>query len=112
MENAQTCRVLMEVRTLAAYEPVIADRVHGTDQRTRDQLEHLFAVGVTAGDWPSGVGPALQARLFVAGMYGLMAQWHLAPGSFSLEAAMATLAGQVCAGPGIRAGQDMEGAGL
>jgi len=30
--------------------------------------------------------------LFTAGLYGLMAQWHLAPGSFSWQAAAAALA--------------------
>jgi len=35
---------------------------------------------------------ALAARLFTAGLYGLMAQWHLAPGSFSWETAAAALA--------------------
>jgi hypothetical protein len=32
-------------------------------------------------------------RLFTAGLYGLMAQWHLDPGSFSWEKAAAALAG-------------------
>src|SRR6266498_2749376 len=75
--NPQTCRVLMEATTLAAYEPAIA-----------------------AGQWPAGTDPALRARLFTAGLYGLMSQWHLAPGSFSLEAAMGALAGTGGAGPG------------
>jgi hypothetical protein len=47
---------------------------------------------VKAGEWPAGTDPALAARLFTAGLYGLMAQWHLAPGSFSWEAAAAALA--------------------
>jgi hypothetical protein len=38
----------------------------------------------------------LAARLFTAGLYGLMAQWHLAPGSFSWDAAAAALAGVPC----------------
>ena len=29
----------------------------------------------------------------MAGLYGLMSQWHTAPGSFSLNAAMTALAG-------------------
>ena len=33
-----------------------------------------------------GTDPALTARLFTAGLYGLMTQWHLAPGSFSWAA--------------------------
>jgi hypothetical protein len=48
---------------------------------------------VAAGEWPAGTDPALAARLFTAGLYGLMAQWHLAPGSFSWHAAAAALAG-------------------
>jgi hypothetical protein len=62
------------------------------DTRTHEQLEGLFAAGVEAGEWPAGTDPALAARLFTAGIYGLMAQWHLAPGSFSWEAAAAALA--------------------
>jgi hypothetical protein len=48
---------------------------------------------VAAGEWPAGTDPELAARLFTAGLYGLMAQWHLAPGSFSWPAAAAALAG-------------------
>jgi len=47
---------------------------------------------VAAGDWPAGTDPRLAARLFTAGLYGLMAQWHLAPGSFSWPEAAAALA--------------------
>jgi hypothetical protein len=42
---------------------------------------------------PQGTDPALAARLFTAGLYGLMAQWHPAPGSFCWDAAAAALAG-------------------
>jgi BetI-type transcriptional repressor, C-terminal len=56
------------------------------------QLQELVAAGVAAGEWPAGTDPALAARLFTAGMYGLMAQWHLAPGSFSWPAAADALA--------------------
>ncbi len=89
----QTCRVLMEARALAAHEPVIAAAVRAADARTHQQLEGLIAAGVSAGEWPDGTDPALAARLFTAGLYGLMAQWHLAPGSFSWDAAAAALAG-------------------
>jgi BetI-type transcriptional repressor, C-terminal len=75
-------------QALAAHEPVIAAAVRAADTRTHEQLEGLFA----AGEWPVGTDPALAARLFTAGLYGLMAQWHLAPGSFSWEAAAAALA--------------------
>jgi AcrR family transcriptional regulator len=89
----QTCRVLMEARALAAHEPVIAAAVRAVDARTHQQLEGLIAAGVSAGEWPEGTDPVLAARLFTAGLYGLMAQWHLAPGSFSWDAAAAALAG-------------------
>ncbi len=90
--EAETCRVLMEARALAAHEPVIAEAVRAADARAHQQLEDLIAAGVRAGEWPAGTDPALAARLFTAGLYGLMAQWHLAPGSFSWQAAAATLA--------------------
>src|SRR5262249_9271002 len=77
---------------LAAHEPAIAAAVRAADARTHEQLEGLFAAGVAAGEWPAGTDPALAARLFTAGLYGLMAQWHLAPGSFSWDAAAAALA--------------------
>jgi AcrR family transcriptional regulator len=89
----ETCRVLMEVRTQAAHSPVIAAAVKAADARAHQQLEQLVTAGVSAGEWPPGTDPALTARLFTAGLYGLMAQWHLAPGSFSWEAAAAALAG-------------------
>jgi len=47
---------------------------------------------VAAGQWPAGTDPGLAARLFTAGLYGLMAQWHLAPGTFSWPQAAAALA--------------------
>ena len=89
----ETCRVLMEARALAAHEPAIAGAVHASDTTTHQQLKQLIAAGVSAGEWPEGTDPALAARLFTAGLYGLMAQWHLAPGSFSWDAAVAALAG-------------------
>jgi TetR/AcrR family transcriptional regulator, repressor for uid operon len=99
LEQAQTCRVLMEARALAAHEPSIAAAVLASDARTHRQLEGLFAAGVEAGEWPVGTDPALAARLFTAGLYGLMAQWHLAPGSFSWNDAAAALAGGLAAVP-------------
>ena len=92
IDNAQTCRVLMEATTLAAYEPAIAAKVRAINAGNLEQLTGLFEAGVAAGEWPPGTDPALRARLFTAGMLGLMAQWHVAPGTFSLEAAMKTLA--------------------
>jgi AcrR family transcriptional regulator len=90
--EAETCRVLMEARAMAAHEPAIAAAVRAADDRAHRQLEDLIAAGVRAGEWQQGTDPALAARLFTAGLYGLMAQWHLAPGSFSWAAATAALA--------------------
>jgi TetR/AcrR family transcriptional repressor of uid operon len=98
LEETGTCRVLMEARVLAAHEPAIAAAVRAADTKTHEQLESLIAAGVGAGEWPAGTDPALAARLFTAGLYGLMAQWHLAPGSFSWPAAAAALAGDPAAG--------------
>ena len=88
-----TCRVLMEARSLAAHEPAVAAAVRAGDARSQQRLEELITAGVQVGEWPPGTDPALSARLFTAGLYGLMAQWHLAPGSFSWDAAVAGLAG-------------------
>jgi AcrR family transcriptional regulator len=108
LEEPETCRVLMETRALAAHEPVIAAAVQAADDRAHTQLEHLIAAEVEAGEWPAGTDPALAARLFTAGLYGLMAQWHLAPGSFSWPAAAAALAGNPAAGEAVSS----SGAGL
>jgi AcrR family transcriptional regulator len=88
----QACRVLLEARAQAAHCPAIAAVVRASDDRARQRLEQLITAGVAAGEWPPGTDPALAARLFTAGLYGLMAQWHLAPGSFSWDAAAAALA--------------------
>ena len=90
--EAETCRVLMEARSLAAHERVIAAAVRAADDRAHEQLEGLVEAGIRAGEFPAGTDPALSARLFTAGLYGLMTQWHLAPGSFSWKAAAAALA--------------------
>ena len=97
--SPQTCRVLMEATTLAAYEPAIAAKVQAASAASLDQLTGLFKAGIAAGEWPADTDPALRARLFMAGLYGLMSQWHLVPGSFSLEAAMGALAGTSGVGP-------------
>ncbi|MGH3254293.1 MAG: TetR/AcrR family transcriptional regulator [Streptosporangiaceae bacterium] len=110
LDNPQTCRVLMEATTLAAYEPAIAAKVRAANAGNLDQLTGLFEAGVAAGEWPPGTDPALRARLFTAGLYGLMTQWHLAPGAFNLEAAMETLAEPLGLGD-HDAGRHTEGAG-
>jgi len=92
LAESETCRVLMEARALAAHEPEIAAAVQAADARARSQIEGLIAAGVLAGEWPAGTDPALAATLFTAGLYGLMAQWHLDPDSFSWPDAAAALA--------------------
>jgi AcrR family transcriptional regulator len=108
--NPQACRVLMEATTLAAYEPAIAAKVQAANTASLDQLTGLFAAGAAAGEWPAGTDPALRARLFTAGLYGLMAQWHTGAGSFSLETAMTALAAQMNPG-GHGAPNEAEGGG-
>lgn len=107
--SPRTCRVLMEATNLAAYEPAIASRVQTVNAGNLDQLTRLFEAGVAAGEWPPGTDPALRARLFMAGLYGLITQWHLAAGAFSLEAAMKTLAEPP--GTGDHAGRHTKGTG-
>jgi TetR/AcrR family transcriptional regulator, transcriptional repressor of aconitase len=110
--NPQTCRVLMEATTLAAYDPAIEAKVQAANAAVLGQLTGLFQAGLAAGEWPADTDPALRARLFTAGLYGLMTQWHLAPGSFCLEAAMVALAGTEVTNPGAdRGGTDSKGAG-
>jgi AcrR family transcriptional regulator len=96
--ESETCRVLLEARALAAHEPAIAAAVRTADQETHRQLQELFAAGTAAGEWPAGTDPALAARVFSAGLYGLMTQWHLEPGSFCWPDAAAALAGGPQAG--------------
>jgi len=90
-DDPQTCRVLMEARTLAAYQPAVAAAVQDADARARGQLAGLIQAGITAGEWPAGTDPELRARLITATLHGMMAQWHLAPGSFSWNAVADTL---------------------
>lgn len=91
-EHPNTCRVLMEARTLAAYYPPIAAAVRTSADRVHEQLRDLFRAGIDAGEWPRHTDPVLRARLFTASLDGLMAQWHLAPHSFSWDAAATALA--------------------
>ncbi|MGH9055267.1 MAG: TetR/AcrR family transcriptional regulator [Acidimicrobiales bacterium] len=93
VEHADICRVLMEARTLAAYNPQIAAAVEAAEQRNQQQLRDLFQAGVATGEWPGDTDPDLAVLLLTSGLYGLMARWHLQPGSFSWEAAAASLVG-------------------
>lgn len=92
LAHADTCRVLMEARTLAGYHPTIAEAVQAADTRTREQIENLIRAGIEAGEWRADTDPALHAQLFTATLHGLMAQWHLAPDSFSWAAAASAIA--------------------
>jgi AcrR family transcriptional regulator len=91
VDHADTCRVLMEARTLAAYQPQIAAAVEASEERSQRQLRDLFQAGVDAAEWPSDTDPSLAALMFTSGLYGLMAQWHLRPGSFDWDAAAQSL---------------------
>lgn len=93
VEHADVCRVLMEARTLARYNAKIAAAAEASQEQNQRQLRDLIQAGVAAGEWPSDTDPTLAALLFAASLNGLMAQWHLQPGSFSWEAAAASLAG-------------------
>ena len=91
-KEAATCRVLMEGRTLAAYIPAIAERVTAEQAQAQEQLTVLIQAGMAAGEWPADFDVALHASMVRATIHGLMATWHLAPGSCSGDAAAAALA--------------------
>jgi len=82
-EEADTCRVLMEARTQAAYVPDVAERVRLSQARELAGLEQVIQAGVTKREWPPNTDVALWARLILATLHGLMAEWHLRPGSFA-----------------------------
>jgi len=91
-EEADLCRVLIEARTQAAYVGAVAERVRSSDADAQARMTQLVEAGVASGEWPADTGPELQARLILAAIHGLMAQWHLRPGSFSWREAAAALA--------------------
>ncbi|MGH7640851.1 MAG: TetR/AcrR family transcriptional regulator [Candidatus Dormibacteria bacterium] len=93
VEHVDTCRVLMEAQMLAAYQPQIAAALEAAERQSQRQLRDLFRAGVEAGEWPTDTDPTLAALMFTSGLYGLMARWHLRPGSFSWEAAATWLVG-------------------
>ena len=76
----------MEARALAAHEPAIAAAVQAADAPDPPAAGRPDRGGNRGRGMAAGTDPALAARLFTAGLYGLMAQWHLAPGSFSWDA--------------------------
>lgn len=81
--DSETCRVLLEARTQAAYLPDIAAKVRRSQARAQGGLEQVLQAGVVAHEWPPDTSAVLHARLILATLYGLMAEWHLQPGSFS-----------------------------
>ncbi len=89
--HATACQVLLEGRNLAAYVPVIAERVAREQAQARRQLQALLRTGVAAGEWPATTDVPARATLVRAALHGLMATWHAAPGSFDWEALAATL---------------------
>jgi TetR/AcrR family transcriptional repressor of uid operon len=92
IEHESTCRVLMEAYMLAAYIPAISEVVRASEDRFRQRVEHLILDGVAAGEWPADTNAAVEARLMIATVNGLMAQWHLEPGSFDWDTAATALA--------------------
>ena len=90
--HAAACRVLMEWRNLAAYIPAIGYRVARKQAEGQRQIEALLQAGVAAGEWPSTTDVPLRATLVRAALRGLMATWHVAPGSFDWRAVASTLA--------------------
>lgn len=90
--NESTCRVLMEAYILAAYVPAIGEVVRASEDRFYLRLERLVQDGIATGEWPADTDAAVEARLIIATVNGLMAQWHLEPGSFDWDAAATALA--------------------
>ena len=86
------CRVLMEGHHLAAFVPTIAARVAQEQAEGQRQIEAILRAGVAAGEWPATTDVSARATLVWAALHGLMATWHLAPGSFDWCAAAAAIA--------------------
>ncbi len=82
-EEADLCRVLMEARTQAAYAGGRAELVRASQAEAHVAMTRLIAAGIASGEWPADTDAALHARLILASIHGLMAEWHLRPGSFS-----------------------------
>jgi AcrR family transcriptional regulator len=91
-EEADLCRVLIEARTQAAYVGTVAEIVRASQAEALARMRQLVEAGVASGDWPPDTDPEVQARLVLAAIHGLMAEWHLRPGSFSWRAMAGILA--------------------
>ncbi|HZU74076.1 MAG TPA: TetR/AcrR family transcriptional regulator [Acidimicrobiales bacterium] len=92
-EQADLCRVLIEARTQAAYVGTVAEVVRASWTGALSRMARLVEAGVACGEWPPDTDPENQARLILAAIHGLMAEWHLRPGSFSWAEMARLLAG-------------------
>ena len=104
-ENPDLCRVLIEVETQAAYLDAVAETVRASQADSLARLKELIEQGKACGEWPAGADASLHARLILAAINGLMAQWHLQPGSFSW-AQIARLVARAWTRPGAHEGPD------
>jgi TetR/AcrR family fatty acid metabolism transcriptional regulator len=91
-EEADLCRVLIEARSQGAYSGAVADQVRSSDATAQTSIAQLIQAGMARSEWPPDTDPELHARLLLAAIHGLMAQWHLRPGSFSWPEAATALA--------------------
>ncbi len=98
-EEADLCRVLIEARTQAAYVGGVTDIVLASQTDARTRMRQLIEAGIACGEWPPDTDSDVQARLILAAVHGLMAEWHLRPGSFSWQA-MATALSDRMSGSG------------
>lgn len=94
-EETDLCRVLIEARTQAAYVDAIAKRFRSSQADAEGKMKQLIGAGVACGEWPPETNPELHAQLILATLHGLMAQWHLSPGSFSWDEMARALAAGV-----------------
>lgn len=94
-EETDLCRVLIEARTQGAYVHAIAERVRSSHAQAQGNLKRLVEAGIACGEWPPETDPELHAQLIMATLNGLMAEWHLCPGSFSWEEIARVLAATV-----------------
>lgn len=89
--NTETCRVLLEGRTLAAFVPGIGAHVRANQQQGQEDFEQVLRAGVEMGEWPADLDVPTRARLLRATIHGLMVQWHNEPGCVDWSAAAGEL---------------------
>jgi AcrR family transcriptional regulator len=97
-EEADLCRVLLEARTQGVYLPPIAEQVRTGMERAQASIASLVRAGMEAGEVPPTADVELRARLVVATINGLMAEWHLNPGGFSWHEAAGEIADRYLGG--------------